>query len=54
MSGKKRITSLCKLYSFYEVIPEKFLDETDVDVGFYHNIFGLYQSQRRIARASKV
>ena len=31
MSVKKQIPSLCKLYSFYEEIPEEFLDETDVD-----------------------
>ena len=26
---QKQIPSLCKLYSFYEEIPEEFLDETD-------------------------
>ena len=31
MSTKKQISSLCKLYSIYEEIPEEFLDETDVD-----------------------
>ena len=31
MSVKKQIPSLCKLYSFYEEIPEVFLDEIDVD-----------------------
>ena len=31
MSVKKQIPSFCKLYSFYEEIPEVFLDETDVD-----------------------
>ena len=34
MSVKKQIPSLCKLYSFYEGIPEEFLDETDVDSYF--------------------
>ena len=29
MSVKKQIPSLCKLHSFYEDIPEEFLDETD-------------------------
>ena len=31
MSTKKQISSLCKLYSVYEEIPEDFLDKTDVD-----------------------
>ena len=31
MSVKKQNPSLCKLYSFYEELPEDFLDETDVD-----------------------
>ena len=31
MSTKKQISSLCKLYSIYEEIPEEFLDKTDVD-----------------------
>ena len=48
MSVKKQIPSLCKLYSFYEEIPEEFLDETDVDSYFYHNIFDNSQSQHRI------
>ena len=50
---KKQIPSLCKLYSFYEEIPEEFLDETDVDSCFYHNIFDISQSQHRIVRVSR-
>ena len=53
MSVKKQIPSLCKLYSFYEEIPEEFLDETDVDSYFYHNIFDSSQSQHRIVRVSR-
>ena len=53
MSVKKLIPSLCKLYSFYEEIPEEFLDETDVDSYFYHNIFDISQSQHRIVRVSR-
>ena len=34
MSVKKQILSLGKLYSFYEEIPEVFLDETHVDSFF--------------------
>ena len=53
MSVKKQIPSLCKLYSFYEEIPEEFLDETDVDSYFYHNIFDISQAQHRIVRVSR-
>ena len=53
MFVKKQIPSLCKLYSFYEEIPEEFLDETDVDSYFYHNIFDNSQSQHRIVRVSR-
>ena len=53
MSVKKQIPSLCKLHSFYEEIPEEFLDETDVDSYFYHNIFDITQSQHRIVRVSR-
>ena len=53
MSVKKQIPSWCKLYTFYEEIPEEFLDETDVDSYFYHNIFDISQSQHRIVRVSR-
>ena len=53
MSVKKQIPSLRKLYSFYEEIPEEFLDETDLDSYFYHNIFDISQSQHRIVRVSR-
>ena len=53
MSVKKQIPSLCKLYSFYEEIPEEFLDKTDIDSYFYHNIFDISQSQHRIVRVSR-
>ena len=52
-SVKKRTPSLCKLYSFYEEIPEEFLDQTDVDSYFYHNVFDISQSQYRIVRVSR-
>ena len=41
MSVKKQIPSLGKFYSFHEEIPEEFLDKTDVDSNFYHNIFDI-------------
>ena len=50
MSVKNEFPSLCKLFSFYEEIPEVFLDETDVDSYFYHNIFDISQSQHPIVR----
>ena len=48
MSTKKQISSLCKLYSVYEEKPEEFLDQTDVDSDFYHNISDISQSHHRI------
>ena len=53
MSVKKQIPSLCKFDSFYKEIPEEFLDETDVDSCFYHNIFDISQFQHRIVRVSR-
>ena len=53
MSTKKQISNLCKLYSVYEEIPEDFLDKTDVDSFFHHNILDISQSQHRIVRVSK-
>ena len=52
MSSKKQVSSLCKLYSKYEEIPEV-LDETDVDSYFFHNILDISQSHNRIVRVSK-
>ena len=53
MSTKKQISSLCKLYSVYEEIPEDFLDKTDVDSYFYYNILDISQSHHRLVRVSK-
>ena len=53
MSTKKQISSFCKLYSVYEETPEEFLDQTDVDSYFYHNILDLSRSHHRIVRVSK-
>ena len=52
-STKKQISSLCKLYSIFEEIPEKNLNETDVDSYFFHNILDIAQSHNRIVRVSK-
>ena len=53
MSSKEQNSSLCKLYSIYEELPEELLDETDVDSYFYHNILDISQSHNRIVRVSK-
>ena len=53
MSTKKQISSLCKLYSIYEEVPEKFLDETYVDSYSYHNILDISESHHRVVRVSK-
>ena len=53
MSIKKQIPSLSKLYAIYEEVPETFLDETDVDSYFYHNILDIAQIDKRIVRVSK-
>ena len=53
MCTKKQVSSLFKLYSIYEEIPEEFLDETDVDSYFYHNMLDISQSHHRIVRVSK-
>ena len=53
MSVKNQNFSLCKLYSVNEEIPEDFLDETDVDSYFFHNILDISQSHNRIVRYSK-
>ena len=53
MSTKKQTSSLCKLYSIYEEIPEDILDQTHVDSYFYHNVLDISQSHHRIIRVSK-
>ena len=53
MSVKKQIPKLCKHYSFYEEKTEEFLEETDVDNYFYHNIFDISQSHHRIVRVTR-
>ena len=53
MSVKKQIPGLCKLYSFYEGIPEELLDETDLGSCFYYILFDISQPQQRIVRVSR-
>ena len=54
MSVNKQIPRLCKLYSFYEEIPDEFLIETNVDGYLYHNSFDVSQSQHQIVQVSRV
>ena len=42
-----------QFFSFYEEKPEEFLDETVVDIYFYHNIFDISQAQHRIVWVSR-
>ena len=53
MCAKNEILSLCKVYSFFEEIPEEVLDETDVDSCFYHLSFDISQFHHRRIRVSK-
>ena len=53
MSTRKKVSSLCKLFSVYEEIPEEFLDQTDVDSYIFHNILNISHSHHRIVRVSK-
>ena len=53
MSTKKQISSLCKLYSVYGETPEEFLDETDVNSYFYHDILDISESHHQIVQVSK-
>ena len=53
MSIKKQFSSLCKLYSVYEAIPEEFLDETNINSYFYHIILDISQSDQRKVWVSK-
>ena len=53
MSVKKQISRLSKLYTIYGEVPENFLDETDVNSYFYHNILDIALIDNRIVRVSK-
>ena len=53
MSVKKQLVCSNKLYTKYEEVPERFLDETDVDSYFYHKILDIALIDNRIVRVSK-
>ena len=44
---------MVKWYTLYEGMPESFLDETDVDSYFYHNIMDIALIDNRIVGVSK-
>ena len=53
MSTKRYITSLSKLYTYYEEVAESFLHEKDVDSYFYYNIWDIALIDNRMVRVSK-
>ena len=53
MSVKKQIPSFSKLYTIYEEVPESFLDATDVDSCFYHNILDIDLIDNQIVQVSR-
>ena len=53
MSVKRQLPNLSKLYRIWEEVPENFLDETDGDSWFYHNILDIALIDNRIVRVSK-
>ena len=53
MSIKKQIPSLSKLDTIYEEVPERFLDENDVDSFFHLNILDIALIDNRIVRVTK-
>ena len=53
MSTKKQILRLCNFNLIYAEKPKEFLDETDVDSHFYHNVLDISQSHHRCVRVSK-
>ena len=53
MSIKKQSPSLSKKYTNYEEVPESFLDGTDVDIYFYHNILDIALIDIRNVRVGK-
>ena len=46
----KKNTGFSELYSNYEDVSDFFLDETDLDKRFYHNIYDTSQSQHQDLR----
>ena len=53
MSVKLQIPTLSRLNTIYEDLPDSFLDESDIDSYFYHNILDVVKIQKRLIRLSK-
>ena len=53
MCARKHIPSLSELNTIYKEVSESFLDESDVDSYFYHNIVDIALLCNRIVRVSK-
>ena len=53
MCVQKQISSLSKLYTIYEEVRERFVDETDVASCFYHKILEIALIDNRIGRVSE-
>ena len=53
MSEMKQILSLRNLYTIYEDVPGSFVNESDVDSSFYHNILDFALIDYRIVRVNK-
>ena len=49
----KQIPKLSKMYAIYEEVPKSFLDETDVDRYFYHEILDIALIDNQIVRVGK-
>ena len=52
MSVKSQISTLARLYTTYEDLPDSFQDESDIDSYFYHNILDVVKKEKRLIRLS--
>ena len=48
MSVKSQIPTLSRLYTIYEDLPDSFLDESDIDSYFYHNILDVAEIKKAL------
>ena len=52
MSVKSQISTLARIYTTYEDLPDSFQDESDIDSYFYHNILDVVKKEKRLIRLS--
>ena len=50
MPIESQLTTLSKLYSIYEEIPEDLLDAADIDSYFYHSILNVTKKENCLVR----